>query len=219
MTSTWLPLNIGDYQKNTQRLNTEEHGAYLLLIMDYWMNGPIPNDKKTLKNITKISAKKLQNVLAFFEEKEGKLYHERIEADKIEAEENQRAKKERTAAATAARWPKTQSVTDNVTASPSSSPSPSPDKDTSVKQSENKYKTSNLSGGGADFLKNKFDIISELKDAEITAAKKVNTDWDFYGTLVPTFNKLIRSPAGKVPDKPFMAFTSWIKNYTKGKKP
>ena len=62
-TSTWMPLSIGDYLKNTQHLSAEEHGAYLLLIMHYWIHGKIKNDKKLIKNITKISAKKCENIL------------------------------------------------------------------------------------------------------------------------------------------------------------
>lgn len=50
----WLPLVVGDYLKDTSRLTTEQHGAYLLLIMDYWVKGPPPDDDAVLASITRL---------------------------------------------------------------------------------------------------------------------------------------------------------------------
>ena len=47
-----LPLYVADYRADTARLSTEQHGAYLLLLMDQWMNGPIPDDDDVLARIT-----------------------------------------------------------------------------------------------------------------------------------------------------------------------
>lgn len=51
----WMPLYIGDYLSATSRLTTAQHGAYLLLIMDYWRNGPIPDNDQALAQITRMS--------------------------------------------------------------------------------------------------------------------------------------------------------------------
>lgn len=50
-----MPLYVGDYLGDTQRLTTEQHGAYLLLILDYWRNGPAPDDDLVLQQITKLN--------------------------------------------------------------------------------------------------------------------------------------------------------------------
>lgn len=51
----WIPIYIGDYLADTTRLTTEQHGAYLLLIFDYWRNGPPPDDNAILARITGLS--------------------------------------------------------------------------------------------------------------------------------------------------------------------
>ena len=54
----WFPLVVGDYLKDTSRLTTEQHGAYLLLLMDYWTAGPPPDDDAALASITRMDARK-----------------------------------------------------------------------------------------------------------------------------------------------------------------
>lgn len=50
-----MPLYVADYLADTRRLSTLEHGAYMLLIMDYWRNGGLPDDDRKLARIVGLS--------------------------------------------------------------------------------------------------------------------------------------------------------------------
>lgn len=58
-TDIWMPIYVKDYLADTSRLSTLEHGAYFLLLMDYWTNGELPNDDKILMQITKLDENNL----------------------------------------------------------------------------------------------------------------------------------------------------------------
>lgn len=94
---TWMPLYIGDYLKDTARLSTEQHGAYLLLIMDYWSNGPLPDDDDALANVTKLSRalwKKHRGTLQqFFDVSNGCWNHKRIDEEYARALANNAAQR------------------------------------------------------------------------------------------------------------------------------
>jgi uncharacterized protein YdaU (DUF1376 family) len=48
----YMPFFVGDYLKETRRLTTEEHGAYVLLILEYWAKGGnLPDDDAQLARI------------------------------------------------------------------------------------------------------------------------------------------------------------------------
>lgn len=84
--SIWMPLYIGDYLADTQLLTTEQHGAYLLLIMAYWKNqGPLPNDEAILMSVCKLQPAKWKickpAVLKFFQVKASTLVHKRIDKE------------------------------------------------------------------------------------------------------------------------------------------
>jgi uncharacterized protein YdaU (DUF1376 family) len=82
---TWMPLVIGDYLKDTTRLTTEQHGAYLLLIMSYWVDGPPVDDDSDLAAITGLDAKSWrkhrEKLLRFFRVEFGHWRHKRIDAE------------------------------------------------------------------------------------------------------------------------------------------
>ena len=84
-TDIWMPLYIADYLSSTNRLTTEQHGAYLLLIMDYWKNGRLPDDDSVLSSVTRLSIDRwivLRGVLeGFFKVSHGEWIHERIEKE------------------------------------------------------------------------------------------------------------------------------------------
>lgn len=63
MSLPYMPLYVGDYLKDTRDLTAEQHGAYLLLLMDMWnRNGALPNNAKVLARITGISPKRWPSV-------------------------------------------------------------------------------------------------------------------------------------------------------------
>jgi uncharacterized protein YdaU (DUF1376 family) len=48
MNNHWMPIYIGDYHRKTRHLTAEQHGGYLLLLMEYWSRGSLPDDDAQL---------------------------------------------------------------------------------------------------------------------------------------------------------------------------
>lgn len=74
----YMQLYVADYMADTMHLTTEQHGAYLLLLMAMWRNGAVlPNDPKKLARIAGVSTRRwhriADDVLAFFQEENGVL--------------------------------------------------------------------------------------------------------------------------------------------------
>lgn len=131
----WMPLYIGDYLADTNRLTTEQHGAYLLLIMDYWRNGPPPDDEEILQNVTRLSKflwKKHGPVLQkFFTVENGVWRHKRIDEEMAGASSGKAAASEKARIAANARWSKNDAPSNAQAHAPEMleecpSPSPSP---------------------------------------------------------------------------------------------
>ena len=81
----YIQLYVADYLADTMHLTTEEHGAYLLIIMNYWQTGkPIP--KKRLASVARMGNDRwisVEDTLSefFTETEQGLWIHARIEDD------------------------------------------------------------------------------------------------------------------------------------------
>jgi uncharacterized protein YdaU (DUF1376 family) len=88
----YMPLYVADYLADAAHLTTLQHGAYLLLIMNYWQRGaPLPNDDAKLARIAGMDLRSWKrnkaDLLTFFSFVDGALRHSRIDAEltKVEA--------------------------------------------------------------------------------------------------------------------------------------
>lgn len=82
----YMPLFVADYLADTAHLTPAQHGAYLLLIMNYWQRGgPLPNDDVRLARIVRMSkrdwAHNRNDILEFFHEQDNLLHHVRIDSE------------------------------------------------------------------------------------------------------------------------------------------
>lgn len=112
MSLPWFAFDIAAYVKDTMRLATEGHGAYLLLMLDYYANEvPPPDDDEVLASIAKLpvdvwKAKHRKVLAPFFRIEDGVWHHDRIEAEMLEAKTKHAAGIARAKAGADARWAK-----------------------------------------------------------------------------------------------------------------
>jgi uncharacterized protein YdaU (DUF1376 family) len=108
MSDTWMPLYVGDYLSATTRLTTEQHGAYFLLLLDYWKSGPPPNDDAVLAQIARLSPaawrKAKPALIVFFDIEDGKLVQKRVEKERVRAAKNVEERSKAGKAGAAKRW-------------------------------------------------------------------------------------------------------------------
>jgi uncharacterized protein YdaU (DUF1376 family) len=64
MSRSWIAFYIGDYLKDTQALTTEQHGAYLLLLMECWQKGQVPLDARSRAAIARIPLPRWKKISA-----------------------------------------------------------------------------------------------------------------------------------------------------------
>lgn len=135
---TWMPLYIGDYMADTMHLNTEQHGAYLLLLLTAWnRGGRLPDDEAQLALICRADKKtwcRIRGViLPFFDKQDGALVQRRLMSEYEKAVKNNAAQKAN--GLKGGRPKKTQNETekkpagfgsDNPPGKPIETPSPSP---------------------------------------------------------------------------------------------
>jgi uncharacterized protein YdaU (DUF1376 family) len=82
----YMPLYVADYLADAAHLTTQEHGAYLLLIMNYWQRGePLPNDDTRLARIARLGPRewsRIRDTLSeFFEVGCSTWSHSRIDSE------------------------------------------------------------------------------------------------------------------------------------------
>jgi uncharacterized protein YdaU (DUF1376 family) len=82
----WMPLYVADYLADTGHLTTVEHGAYFLLIMEYWQKGRLPESELAASLITRLSLYRWRviskTVLAMFPVgADGRRRHKRIDRE------------------------------------------------------------------------------------------------------------------------------------------
>ena len=166
----WMPLYIADYLSSTSRLTTEQHGAYLLLMMDYWKNGAPPDNDQILAQITKLSPIAWTNARTrlqpFFEVSDGIWIQRRIESEMVKANHNKQVNSKRGKAGAEARWGNAPSIPDaslEVCSAYSTSPSPSPSPLTTP--STTKIQTPE---GVSDSVWQEFKSLRKAKRAPIT---------------------------------------------------
>jgi len=77
-----MPLYIPDFLSDTMHLSAAETGAYLCLIMDYWLHDGLPDDDHKLAQIARVSVRSWRNmrptIEAFFRPS---WRHKRIDAE------------------------------------------------------------------------------------------------------------------------------------------
>ena len=82
MNRPWMPLYIADYLRDTAHLSATESGAYLHLIMAYWVAGKLPDDDRALARIARLTEKEWKTIrgviAAFFQDG---WRHKRIDAE------------------------------------------------------------------------------------------------------------------------------------------
>lgn len=114
MSRPWFPFYVGDYIKDTARLTTEAHGAYLLLMLDYWTTGAPPDDDEVLATIARMPVKRWASkirpaLVCFFEIENGVWRHKRIEEEIAHSAEVGKSSSNKAKAAAEARWGKKRS--------------------------------------------------------------------------------------------------------------
>ena len=80
-------LYASDFDMDTNTWELEEIGLYFRLLMSQWVNGPLPNDRKKLSKIARISSRKFQKLFPkvshkFKQNDAGKLFNQRLEDER-----------------------------------------------------------------------------------------------------------------------------------------
>lgn len=139
-TDAWMPLWIGAYLADTQRLTRDQHGGYLLLLMAYWREGgPLADDDEELAAIVKATPKEWAQLrprmAKFFTVASGVWTQKRMEQELAGAKERSAKSSGKAKKAAQARWGQSQKHAPSIPTSnapsipqalPEDCPTPSP---------------------------------------------------------------------------------------------
>ncbi|KGQ19889.1 hypothetical protein LF41_2396 [Lysobacter dokdonensis DS-58] len=108
---TWMPLYVGAYLGATMHLSTEQHGAYLLLLMACWKgNGRVANNDEGLAAITRLPKARWRahrsTILQFFQVADEYITHERVTTERARAVEISEARSKSGSGGAASKWGK-----------------------------------------------------------------------------------------------------------------
>ncbi len=88
----WFPFYPSDYLRDTMRLTTEQHGAYLLLLFSFWIDkGEMPDDDVQFAAITRLPLDYWKNSMRpvmerFFVISGGVWMHKRVKAERVKCD-------------------------------------------------------------------------------------------------------------------------------------
>lgn len=87
MSHPWMPFYVADYLADTTHLSTVEHGAYLLLIMNYWQQRGLPGDPGRMARICRMNEAEWLAIAGTLAELFGPGWsHKRIDTELAKAE-------------------------------------------------------------------------------------------------------------------------------------
>lgn len=87
MSRAWIAFYMGDYQRDTQHLTTEQHGAYFLLLQHCWQHGQIPSEASSRAAVAKMTPaqwKRIAPVINSFFQDDGTNKRATAEIEKAE---------------------------------------------------------------------------------------------------------------------------------------
>jgi uncharacterized protein YdaU (DUF1376 family) len=108
-TDIWMPFYIADYYRDTMHLSTVQHGAYCLLLLNYWVRqAALPDDNDYLANVTRLSLEQWlghrPSLCLFFSVGNGRWVHGRVEKEILKAQKNRQISSEKGKMGANRRW-------------------------------------------------------------------------------------------------------------------
>jgi uncharacterized protein YdaU (DUF1376 family) len=87
MSRAWMPLYVGDYLRDTGHLTTEQHGAYMLMLMHVWQHDSLPADEIGRAAVARVPLKQwkaIRTAIEAFFQPDGT--HKRVKEEAAKAE-------------------------------------------------------------------------------------------------------------------------------------